>query len=244
MGSCLRSDSFHNAGLTGYSDQLSVSDEKVPVFETITQEISQRKVSSRALVVGITGIDLSGKTEFARSLGAYLVASKYKVAIIHLDDFHNPRAFRNSGPDPVENYLERNFDIESIVQNLLIRLQQRSCFSLDLTLLDLHSDRYEIHKRFAFDLDMIVLFEGIFLFRKELAPYLDYKIFIEIDREESRRRALIRDVPVYSEVILHRYAEKYWPAQMKYLSEYPPSEIADIIIDNNDWEHPIIKFRR
>jgi uridine kinase len=107
----------------------------------------------------------------------------------------------------------------------------------------LQSDKYEVQKQFSFDRDTIVLFEGVFLFRQELAAYLDYKIFIDIPFEESRRRADIRDVPIYGTGMLKRYEEKYWPAQRKYLAQYPPSQIADLVIDNTNWEYPVMKAK-
>jgi phosphoglycolate phosphatase-like HAD superfamily hydrolase/uridine kinase len=227
--------------ISQFSDLLKIFDRNIPIFEKIRQEIERRKLKSRAFVVGISGIDLSGKTEFTRCLAEYLPPNNYKVMFIHLDDFHNPRAYRNSGPDPVENYLQRNFNLESIIRDLLVPLRQSKDETVSLTLLNLFSDRYEVQKQYSFDRETIVLFEGVFLFRKELSPYLDYKIYLDIPWEESRRRAMSRDIPLYGEDILRRYAEKYWPAQEKHLTEYPPSQIADLFIDNRNWEYPQIR---
>jgi uridine kinase len=163
--------------------------------------------------------------------------------VIHLDDFHHPRAYRNSGTDPVENYWTRNFNYELLIRDLLIPIREKQEYSIKMTLLDLQTDKYEVQKQFSFDRDMIVLFEGVFLFRQELAAYLDYKIFIDIPFEESRRRADIRDVPIYGTGMLKRYEEKYWPAQRKYLAQYPPSQIADLVIDNTNWEYPVMKAK-
>jgi uridine kinase len=244
MGSYLPSDKVENIRVDNNPVTRIASDERKSVFEKIAREIIKRRDNRNPFMVGISGIDLSGKTEFTRSLAEYLTAQQIQITVIHLDDFHNPRAFRNSGPDPIENYLQRNFNIDVIIRDLLVPLRRGSGFSLDLTLLDLNSDKYDLKRRFTFEQDTVVLFEGVFLFRKELAPFLDYKIFLDISYEESRRRALIRDVPVYGENMLHRYIEKYWPAQMKYLAEYPTLKTADLIIDNNVWEHPVIKFER
>jgi uridine kinase len=109
-----------------------------------------------------------------------------------------------------------------------------------LTVLDWKTDKYEIEKEFSFHQDTIVIFEGVFLFRKDLSPYIDYKIFIEIPFEESLRRAKTRDI----KEVFEKYNEKYLPAQKRYLEEYPPSETADMIIGNSDWENPKIKTLR
>jgi uridine kinase len=211
-----------------------------PVIEKIKGAIETRKTDARAFVVGITGIDLSGKTEFTQRLASALSEIKHKVAIIHLDDFHNPRDYRNAGPDPVQNYWESNFNIDSLIISLLAPLKRGEEFQADLKLLNLRTDRYEVEKQFTFDRETIVLFEGVFLFRRELIKYLDYKIYLDISFEESRRRALRRDLPLYGDEFLTRYETKYWPAQKRYLEEYPPARFADLVIDNTDWRNPRI----
>jgi uridine kinase len=106
-----------------------------------------------------------------------------------------------------------------------------------LKLLDLQSNKYSVTRRYSFNRHTIVLFEGVFLFRKELAPYIDYKVFLEIPFEESKKRAALRD----SEETNKKYELKYLPAQRKYLREYPPPKLADMIIDNTNWEFPAIR---
>ena len=106
-----------------------------------------------------------------------------------------------------------------------------------IELLDLDTDRYDTDRKYSFSTETIVLFEGVFLFRKELAKYIDLKLFLEIPFSESKKRALERD----PEAILNKYDAKYLPAQEKYLKEYPPTTTADIIVDNTVWEFPRIK---
>jgi uridine kinase len=151
---------------------------------------------------------------------------------------------RYSGENQAENYYNKSFDINAIVESALIPIKQRSRHSVKLTLLDLHTNKYEVDREFSFADNTIVLFDGVFLFRKELSPYIDYKIFIDVPFKESKNRVKNRDVPVYGDMILRRYNEKYFPAQRKYLEEYPPSEIADMIVDNTNWEYPRVKYLR
>jgi uridine kinase len=210
------------------------------VFEQILQEIDRRKQKNRVFVIGITGIDASGKTKFTESLAGFLLSLERNVQVIHLDHFHNPQKVRYSGENHAENYFYRSFDVETIVNKLLVPLGMYSSYSVKLTLLDVLTDRYEIEKQFSFSGDTIVLFEGVFLFRNELSQYIDYKIFLEISFDESKKRAASRD----SMANLQKYDEKYLPAQRRYLAEHPPSETADMIIDNSNWISPKVKFFR
>jgi len=222
-----------------FLELLDIFDRKIPIFETILNEINKRK-KDEPFVVGISGIDTAGKTKFAEALCQFLISKGSKVQTINLDDFHNPKAIRSFGNDQVNNYYNKGFDIQTIIEKLLIPINENGNFSVKLTLLNLHTDKYEIEKEFSFSKDTIIVFEGVFLFREELAPYIDYKIFIDIPLEESKNRAIIRDVPIFGEKIIKKYDEKYLPAQKKYLEKFPPTKISDMVIDNINWEYPKI----
>ncbi len=221
-----------------FDELLSIFDRRLPIFEKITGEIDTRKPKDRPFIVGISGIDGSGKTMFTRALASYMVEHKRRIQVIHLDDFHNPREVRYAGEDQAENYYHRSFDIQKIIDNLLIPARRKGKHTVTLTLLDLDTDKSEIKKEYSFDSDTIILFEGVFLFREELAPYIDYNIYLDIPFEESRKRARERD----ARAVLEKYDTKYLPAQAKYLEEYPPKDTADMIIDNSNWEYPRVYF--
>ncbi len=212
------------------------------VFKTVFSEIKKRKQKGKAFVVGITGIDASGKTKFSEELEKFLVSKNYKTQTINLDDFHNPQKIRYSGNDQADNYYNKNFDTKTVIEKLLIPVKQKNAFTKKLSLLNLSTDNYENKKEYIFCKNSIVIFEGVFLFRKEFFSYIDYKIFIEISFKESIKRAKIRDVPLYGKKVLKKYNEKYLPAQKKYLNQSPPLKTANIIINNTNWEFPRIKI--
>jgi uridine kinase len=217
---------------------MPIFDRRITAFKKILSEIERRKSNDRPFVVGINGIDCSGKSLFAGALAQFLHSKGYQTQLISLDDFHNPREIRYAGEDQVDNYYNRSFNINLIIEELLAPVHQKKAVSTRLTLLDLNSDKYELVKDYAINRDTIIIIEGVFLFRKELAPYIDYKMFLEISFEESKQRAKDRD----PETIIKKYDDKYLPAQRIYLEEYPPSNTADIIIDNTAWESPRITY--
>ncbi len=224
--------------ISSFGELLDIFDRRLTILEKILEEIRRRKDKNRPFVVGISGIDGAGKTEFAGALEKFLIAHSYKTQAIHLDDFHNPREIRYAGKDQADNYYNRSFNINLIVEKLLEPLRRKRVFSTRMTLLDYHTDRYDTEREYTFNQNTIVIFEGVFLFRKELTPYIDYKIFLDIPLEESKKRAKDRDV----EEVIKKYDTKYLPAQARYLEEYPPGETAHMIINNNDGEYPKISF--
>ena len=128
--------------INAFDELLSIFDRRLVVYEQVKEEIDSRKSRERPYVVGITGIDTSGKTMFTRALADYLTSANYKVQIINLDDFHNPREVRYTGDDPAENYYHRSFNIRSIIDDLLIPVRQRGKHTASLKLLDLNTDKF------------------------------------------------------------------------------------------------------
>jgi phosphoglycolate phosphatase-like HAD superfamily hydrolase/uridine kinase len=223
-----------------FSDLLNIFDRRLPIFKKILGVVKRGKRPDKAFVIGVSGIDCSGKTAFATGLDEYFKSQGCRTQLILLDDFHNPKATRYAGDDQAENYYQRSFNINAIITKLLEPIREKQDFSIRLRLLNLDTDKYDVVKEFSFDRDTIVIFEGVFLFRKELSPYIDYRIFLDIPFEESKKRALIRD----PQAIVNKYDAKYLPAQLKYLEEYSPTLNADIIIDNADWGYPKLHQHR
>jgi phosphoglycolate phosphatase-like HAD superfamily hydrolase/uridine kinase len=226
--------------IKSFGELLDIFDRRLPIFEKILEEIRRKKDKNIPFVVGVSGIDGAGKSSFAESLERYLVAHNGETQAIHLDDFHNPKAIRYAGADQADNYYNRSFNFALIAEKLLKPLRKKKAFSARMTLLDWRTDKYDAERIYAFNRNTIIIFEGVFLFRKELAPYIEYGVFLEIPFEESKRRAFIRDAGAD----IKKYDEKYLPAQARYLKEYPPEKTADMVIDNSNWEYPRLKNKQ
>jgi uridine kinase len=224
--------------ISKFNELLSIFDRRVPIFEEILKKIKQKKQKAKAYVIGVNGIDGAGKTQFAESLEAYLNTKGYQTQLLRLDDFHNPRAIRYAGKDQADNYYNKSFNTNLIVEKLLNPISKKKPVLLTLKALDPDTDKYEIIRTYNINRKTIVIFEGVFLFREKLATFIDYKVFLDIPLEESKRRAIIRD----PEAVLKKYDVKYLPAQVKYLKKYPPAKKADMIIDNVNWEYPKITY--
>jgi phosphoglycolate phosphatase-like HAD superfamily hydrolase/uridine kinase len=220
-----------------FSDLLTIFDRRLPIFEKISSATCEKKQKDKAFVIGIDGIDGSGKTTFAEALETYLKLKDVPTQLIHLDDFHNPEAIRYAGTDQPDNYYNKSFNIGLIIDKLLAPIQKKQPVSLKLKTLDWQTDKYDNERKYIIKPNTMVIFEGVFLFRKELASYIDLKVFLDIPFEESKKRATVRD----PQANVARYDKKYLPAQAKYLKEYPPSKVVDIVIDNTNYEYPKLK---
>jgi phosphoglycolate phosphatase len=223
-----------------FDDLLSIFDRRIPIFEEILNAVKSRKQADRALVIGVNGIDCSGKSVFSKALDKFLKSKGHDTQLIELDDFHNPRKIRYAGENQAENYYQRSFNTDLLVKKLLLPIREKITVSTQLNLLNVDSDKYDLIKNYSVKWNTIVIFEGVFIFRKELALYTDYKVFLDIPFNECKRRAKVRDI----QASVEKYDTKYIPAQMKYLKEYPLRQITDMVIDNTDWEYPKIAFKQ
>lgn len=78
----------------------------------------------------------------------------------------------------------------------------------------------------------LLILEGIFSHDAKLQQYLDFKIWVDVDREIGFKRGLARDIAFNG----HDNSEKwlnYWlPLEDKYITEQNPQIKADIVISN------------
>ncbi|MCL2409287.1 MAG: HAD hydrolase-like protein [Oscillospiraceae bacterium] len=184
-------------------------------------------------VIGINGIDTSGKTVFSDNLCKHLQRRGTIAQVLHGDDFHNPLAVRRADDSP-EGYLKHAFDVPRL-HGLIQGLKSGKMTTIDL--LDLDSDKYSEK---TFEPTDVIIVEKVLLYREPLKALFDYRIFIDITYEKVLTRARERDVPKYGEDYLLRYKHRYIPAQKLYIDAHDPKGSSQLVIDNNDVQRPVI----
>ncbi len=211
-----------------------------PIRE-LSSYIIRNKEVSKPLIVGINGVDTSGKTTFSKELHTYLKKSGFKAQLIHMDDFHNPSAIRNSDSDPIMSYTNNAFDLRRLEKEVLLPIYENGCLDNVLELLDLETDNYTLKKSFNVCKEDIVLVEGVLLFRDPIAKYFDLRLFLDISFEQVLKRAYQRDYHIMGERVIQKYKEKYIPIQENYLNKWNPKEKSNVVINNEDYNNPKIE---
>ena len=199
----------------------------------------ESNIKDGRFIIGVNGVDTSGKTTFTKNLKKHLENRGYHVESVSIDDFHNESKIRYQNSDPVEGYINDAFDLASLEQ-FLDEIKNKKIENKRFKHLDLDTNKFSKTKDYFFRDDTIVLLEGVLLYRPPIEKYIDLKIFLDISFEEVLKRAEKRDVPKYGIEFLEKYKKKYIPIQKKYLKENNVKEKCDIIIDNNDYKCPII----
>jgi uridine kinase len=185
--------------------------------------------------VAVDGPDAAGKTTIADALATILGRRGRTVVRASVDGFHRPRAERyRRGRDSPEGYYGDSFDYCALRTALLDPLGPAGDRSYRTRAFDWRNDEpVEEPLRLAPE-DAVLLVDGVFLLRPELAGLWDYRIFVRVPLEECLRRALIRDVPSPGDedAVRARYERRYLPGQRLYFDAVRPWLVADAVIDN------------
>jgi len=91
----------------------------------------------------------------------------------------------------------------------------------------------------------VLIVDGIFLHRPELAAYWRFSVFLEVDRRVSLRRCNERDgQPDAPDDPSHPMHRRYVLGQELYLSSCEPKTRATMVLDNDDFHRPRVISRR
>jgi len=200
------------------------------LYEEIRSRIGTRTVDM-PFVIGINGIDGSGKTTFAEDLSRCLLTKGHSTQLVHVDDFHNERAIRYIGGDEASNFYRRSFNFERLENLILKPIVETGHLDTELLLLDLASDQYSLKRQYRVYPSTIVIVEGVFLFKRGLRHYFDLAIFLQSSFETAIKRVRRRDKHIPLNAIEERYKKKYHAGQQLYFALEHPYDQADIIID-------------
>jgi uridine kinase len=187
-----------------------------------------RRRLGRTTIVGISGIDCAGKSTLAERLAGDLRAAGEDVLVVAGDHFNRPRPERS--PRPVEDP-DYGFAYDQLIRELLEPARAGGRVEARLRVKDWELDAWA-EQDFVVEAGAIVLVEGVFLFRPEVVPLLDLKVWLEISFEDALARALERDADAMGgeDGVRERYATRYFPGQRLHLERDRPRDHADLVI--------------
>jgi uridine kinase len=193
--------------------------------------------------VGIDGRSAAGKTTFGDALAARLAASGRQVLRSNFDDFHPPGHGKRSaaGGYTIESYYAEGYDYDGFRERLLLPLGPGGDRRCALGLRKSATDT-EMPAAVAMAAEnAIVVVDGGFILREDLAPHWDFAIWLTVSFETMIERAAKRDVAWMpsEEAVRVRYRERWVPLHALYEAT-GARERAHMIIDNEDVAAPRI----
>ncbi|HEY3672140.1 MAG TPA: hypothetical protein VGN51_14495 [Acidimicrobiia bacterium] len=209
----------------------------------------------RVAVDGITG---SGKTTMADELAAVLSAGVLSAGVLSvgradvhrlsMDGYHHPRAHRHRrGRDSDDGYYEDAYDFAAFAMQVLVPLgatdKDGATRSYRPAIIDLATDRPASGERRAIAPGGVLVVDGSFLQRPELAPHWDVVVWVAVPFEVAEARGVARDADLLGghDRAQTLFRTRYHAAGRRYLDEVAPQGGADVVVDNTDLAAPFLR---
>ena len=214
--------------------------ERDAVRRKLLEHIARKSLAleRERVIVAIDGVDGSGKTTFADELAAAMATLGQSAIRASVDGFHNSREIRYlRGRSSPEGYFLDSYNYKLLEQDLLLPFRS-GARTVQTARFD-HKSNHEITSAFAEpEACSVLLIDGIFLHRDELARFWDLSVFLDVPFVVSYMRMAARDGsnPDPDAPENHRYLE----GQRIYLRQCKPQDRATVLIDNADLEAPRI----
>jgi uridine kinase len=207
-------------------------------LDEVTRQILQRRATvpeTRCLLVGVSGIDGSGKGYVARQLEARLALHGVIPATLNVDGWLNLPERRFSQSDPTENFYENAIRFDQFFKQLVIPLRNQRSVRVVADFIEETASRYRKHTYDFKDIS-VILVEGIFLFKRQYRTHFDLAIWIDCSFPTALARAIDRAQEGLSAAkTIAAYESIYFPAQRIHLTRDNPRENADLIFENDSY---------
>jgi uridine kinase len=218
------------------------------LIEFLFSKIVERKKVARPLRVSIDGRCASGKTTLADEVAALIASREPSLEVLRpsVDGFHHPRDHRyRQGENSATGYYEDAFNYAAVIECVLAPLSgDRFPVPCRQVSHDVRTDMPDDAPPVLVGTNAVLLFDGVFLGRKELDPYWDLRILVNVDAETSIARAVQRDAGTSDRSeIEKKYRVRYEPAWQIYLEKDRPESKADLIVHNVNIADPTVSPR-
>ncbi len=200
---------------------------------------------SHPIRVAVDGVGVAGKTVFAVELARVIELSGRTSVRVSIDGFHNPASVRKrQGETSPRGYYEDSFDYEAFVRHVLRPLGPGGSRRVRRAVFDFRADAPVASIEELVPADGVVVCDGIFLLRPELNGHWDYRIFVDVAFDVALERALTRDLELFGseQAVRRRYLERYIPGERHYLDIVDPAGLSDVVVGNNDFLNPGVRW--
>jgi uridine kinase len=210
-----------------------------PSLDRPCQQLARDIVAlRRPALTAVDGVDGSGKTTFASRLASAIETAGRPAVIVHEDDFLAPREIRyRLGRDSPEGYFRDSYDLAALIERVLDPLGPGGDRRVQRRVFDHRTDAPIAAPVEEVPDDAVVIVEGMFLHRDELATRWDWSVFLDVPFTETAGRMAQRDGshPDPEHPTMRRYVD----GQRIYLARCHPRERATVVLDNSSaWNSP------
>ncbi|HET6893496.1 MAG TPA: hypothetical protein VFH31_20525 [Pyrinomonadaceae bacterium] len=189
----------------------------------------------RSLLVGLSGIDGSGKGFLAKQIVARLWQHSVPTASINVDGWLNLPQKRFNPDNPAEHFYNHAIRFEEMLRDVIVPLRSSRSHVVEANIAEETGTQYQ-RRTLKFENAAVVIVEGIFLFKQALREYFDLRIWIDCSFSTALARALERKQEgLPSAATIKAYETIYFPAQRIHMGHDNPRDSADLIINNDPY---------
>lgn len=210
---------------------------RLAVLRGVAARVPDPRALGRPVLVGVDGMDGAGKTTFADELAAELRRGGRHVVRVGVDGFHRPRDERyRRGRHSPEGFWADSYDYDALRRDVLEPFAPGGSRRFRRAVRDVTTDQaLHLPRESGTDRTVLVV-DGIFLHRDELAAWWDFSVYLDVDFAETFARMAVRDgCPPDPH---HPANVRYVEGQRTYLASCRPASRASVVIDNRDVHHP------
>ncbi len=187
----------------------------------------------RAAVIGLSGIDGSGKGYVSRRLADLLTARGYRVALINTDGWLNLPHVRFREDNAAEHFYHNAIRFDALFSELLEPLRAQRSIDVEVDHAEEKATEF-VKRRYAFENIDIVIVEGIYLFKRAYLAHYDVKAWLVCGFATALKRAIARaQEGLPPDETVAAYRRLYFPAQEIHFRLDRPAQVADVIIMND-----------
>jgi len=209
------------------------------VRDELLSAIAGQILTRSARRVAIDGVDGAGKTHFADELAGVLTGCGAPVVRASVDGFHRPRADRHRrGRNSPEGFFRDSFDYPRLIELLIEPLGPGGTGRFVRAVHDVYAESSVDLAPESAEPGSILVLDGIFTHRPELARIWDYSVWLEVPFAVSIPRVAARDNADHDP--LAESNRRYVEGQRLYLAECDPRSQATVVVDNTDLARPVI----
>lgn len=191
-----------------------------------------RDLPTATPLVAVDGVDGAGKTTFADALAAHLRATGTAVVRVSIDGFHRPRAERHrQGRTSPSGFFEDSYDLAGFRAAVVEPLRPGGDRRVRTAVFDHRTDRPVDVAPVVVEDGTVVVVDGIFLHRDELADAWDLSVWLEVPFTTTFARMAVRDgCPADPDDPVNA---RYRDGQRLYLARCDPRVRATLVLDND-----------
>jgi uridine kinase len=192
------------------------------------------------VAVAVDGFDGAGKTVLADQLAEVIgaVDGSRDVLRVSIDGFHRPKAQRIARGRGPETFYEDSYDYDAFRRAVVDPFRRGG--SVTPAVNDVDADRLVHPDPVAVAADTVLLVDGIFLQRPELADVWDAALWIDVPFAVSVPRGNARFGDGHDPDPEAESNRRYVEGQRLYLAATDPRARATWVLDNTDLVRPVL----